>query len=61
MAGFDVGLVFRYFQTKEQLVTDRDRQVQDELCRRIRARAPGTTPTAAIRDFACRAEAVLVR
>ena len=44
--------VYNYFQTKEQLVTDRDQQVQDELCRRIRARAPGTTPAAAIRDFA---------
>src|SRR5260370_25254005 len=43
--------VYNYFQTKEQLVTDRDQQVQDELCRRIRARAPGTTPAAAIRDF----------
>jgi AcrR family transcriptional regulator len=30
--------VYNYFQTKEQLVTDRDQQVQDELCRRIRAR-----------------------
>ena len=43
--------VYNYFQTKEQLVTDRDQQVQDELSRRIRARAPGTTPAAAIRDF----------
>jgi AcrR family transcriptional regulator len=43
--------VYNYFQTKEQLVTDRDQQVQDELCRRIRERAPGTTPAAAIRDF----------
>src|SRR5580658_3325015 len=43
--------VYNYFQTKEQLVTDRDQQIQDELCRRIRARAPGTTPAAAIRDF----------
>src|SRR5579859_4566453 len=43
--------VYNYFQTKEQLVTDRDQQVQDELCRRIRARAPGTTAAAAIRDF----------
>ena len=43
--------VYNYFQTKEQLVTDRDQEVQDELSRRIRARAPGTTPAAAIRDF----------
>ena len=50
-AGVSEQTVFNYFQTKEQLVTDRDKQVQEELCRLIRARAPGTTPTAAIRDF----------
>ena len=44
--------VYNYFQTKEQLVTDRDQQVQDELCRLIRTRPPGTTPAAAIREFA---------
>src|SRR6266567_3819653 len=38
--------VYNYFQTKEQLVTDRD-----ELARLIRTRAPETTPAAAIRDF----------
>ncbi len=43
--------VYNYFQTKEQLVTDRDQLVQDELGRLIRARAPGTTPAAAIREF----------
>jgi AcrR family transcriptional regulator len=43
--------VYNYFQTKEQLVTDRDQLIQDELTRRIRARAPGITPAAAIRDF----------
>jgi AcrR family transcriptional regulator len=43
--------VYNYFQTKEQLVTDRDQQVQDELSRLIRTRAPGTTPAAAIREF----------
>src|SRR5271170_2187095 len=43
--------VYNYFQTKEQLVIDRDQQIQDELSRRIRARAPGTTPVAAVRDF----------
>ena len=43
--------VYNYFQTKEALVTDRDKQVQDELCRLIRARRPGTAPSAAIRDF----------
>jgi AcrR family transcriptional regulator len=44
--------VYNYFQTKEQLVTDRDQDVQDELSRLIRIRAPGITPAAAIRDFA---------
>ena len=43
--------VYNYFPTKEQLVTDRDQQVQDELSRLIRARPPGTTPAAAIRGF----------
>jgi AcrR family transcriptional regulator len=43
--------VYNYFQTKEQLVTDRDQQIQEELGRLIRTRAPGTTPAAAIRGF----------
>src|SRR5215469_5289020 len=43
--------VYNYFQTKDQLVTDRDQLVQDELCRLIRARPAGTTPAAAIRRF----------
>src|SRR6202046_2730949 len=43
--------VYNYFQTKEQLVTDRDQQVQEELVRLIRARAPGTPPAPAIRGF----------
>ena len=43
--------VYNYFQTKEQLVTDYDQQVQLELSGLIRARAPGTTPAAAIRHF----------
>jgi AcrR family transcriptional regulator len=43
--------VYNYFQTKDQLVTDRDQLVQDELCRLIRARPAGTTPAAAIREF----------
>src|SRR5256885_5777982 len=43
--------VYNYFQTKEQLVTDRDEQVQNELTRLIRTRARGITPAAAIRDF----------
>src|SRR5215469_5374204 len=43
--------VYNYFQTKEQLVTDRDQLVQDELSRLIRTRAPGTTSAAAVREF----------
>ncbi|HEV3171875.1 MAG TPA: helix-turn-helix domain-containing protein [Actinocrinis sp.] len=43
--------VYNYFPTKEQLVTDRDQLVQDELVQLIRARAAGTSPAAAIRDF----------
>ena len=42
--------VYNYFQTKDQLVIDRDQLVQDELRRLIRTRAPGTTPAAAIRE-----------
>jgi AcrR family transcriptional regulator len=43
--------VYNYFQTKEQLVTDRDQQVQEELGRLIRTRPLKTTPAAAIRGF----------
>lgn len=43
--------VYNYFPTKEQLVTDREEQVQDRLCDLIRHRPPGITPAAAIRDF----------
>ena len=43
--------VYNYFQTKEQLVTDRDQLVHDELSRLIRARAPEATPASAIREF----------
>ena len=42
---------YEHFQTKDQLVTDRDQLVRDELSRRIRTRAPGTTPAVAIREF----------
>ena len=50
-AGVSEQTVYNYFQTKEQLVTDRDQLVQDELSRMIRIRAAGTTPAAAIRGF----------
>ncbi len=43
--------VYNYFPTKEQLVTDRERQIEEQLCLLLRSRAPGTTPAAAIREF----------
>jgi AcrR family transcriptional regulator len=43
--------VYNYFPTKEQLVTDREQQVQDRLCDLIRSRPPGVTSAAAIREF----------
>ncbi|MFH8467867.1 TetR/AcrR family transcriptional regulator [Streptomyces sp. NPDC017991] len=43
--------VYNYFPTKEQLVTDRDEQIQERLCDLIRSRPPHTTPVAAVRDF----------
>ena len=43
--------LYNYFPTKEQLVTDRDEQIQDRLCDLIRSRPPGVTPAAAVRDF----------
>jgi len=42
--------LYNYFPTKEQLVTDRDEQIQDRLCNLIRTRPRGT-PAAAVRDF----------
>jgi AcrR family transcriptional regulator len=49
--------VYNYFPTKEQLVTDREEQVQERLCDLIRSRPPATTPAAAIRDFALKSVA----
>jgi AcrR family transcriptional regulator len=43
--------VYNYFPAKEQLVTDREEQIQDRLCELIRSRPPGVTPAAAVRDF----------
>jgi AcrR family transcriptional regulator len=43
--------VYNYFPTKEQLVTDRDQQVQERLSDLIRSRPPGITAAAAARDF----------
>jgi AcrR family transcriptional regulator len=49
--------VYNYFPTKEQLVIDREQQVQDRLCDLIRSRPPGVTPSAAIRGFVLEAVA----
>jgi AcrR family transcriptional regulator len=43
--------VYNYFRTKEQLVTDREQQIQDRLCDLIRSRPPAVTPANAIRAF----------
>lgn len=43
--------VYNYFRTKEQLVTDRDQQIQDRLCELIRSRPSGVSPAAAIRAY----------
>ncbi|GAA1722419.1 TetR/AcrR family transcriptional regulator [Fodinicola feengrottensis] len=46
--------LYNYFPTKEQLVTDREQQIQDQLSDLIRTRPAGTSPAAAIRDFILR-------
>jgi AcrR family transcriptional regulator len=51
--------VYNYFRTKEQLVTDRDQQIQDRLCQLVRTRGPGTSPAAAIKDFALESVAAI--
>src|ERR1700729_1510527 len=43
--------VYNYFPAKEQLVTDRDQQVQERLSDLIRSRPPGVTAAAGIRDI----------
>lgn len=43
--------VYNYFGTKEQLVIDRDQQIQHRLVDLIRNRPPGVSSAAAIRDF----------
>lgn len=43
--------VYNYFRTKEQLVIDRDQQIQDRLVDLIRNRPPGVSAAAAIRDY----------
>src|ERR1700740_350076 len=43
--------LYNYFPTKEQLVTDREQEIQEQLCQLIRSRPRGSTPAAAIREF----------
>jgi AcrR family transcriptional regulator len=43
--------LYNYFPTKEQLVIDREQQIQQRLGDLIRSRPAGTSPAAAIRDF----------
>jgi AcrR family transcriptional regulator len=43
--------IYNYFRTKEQLVLDRDQQIQDRLVELVRTRAPGVSAAAAVRDF----------
>jgi AcrR family transcriptional regulator len=43
--------LYNYFPTKEQLVTDREQQIQHRLGELIRARPAGTSPAAAVADF----------
>ena len=42
--------VYNYFRSKEHLVTDREQQIQDQLCDLIRSRPAGVSPAAAVRD-----------
>jgi AcrR family transcriptional regulator len=43
--------LYNYFPTKEQLLADREQQIQEDLSALIRARPAGVSPAAAIRDF----------
>src|SRR5580693_2908235 len=43
--------VYNYFPAKEQLVTDREQQIQDQLDDLIRSRPPAVSPADAIRGF----------
>lgn len=53
--------VYNYFPTKDQLVTDRDQQVQDRLCALIENRPADATPAAAIRDYVLDSVAAISR
>jgi AcrR family transcriptional regulator len=43
--------VYNYFSNKEQLVADREQQIQDRLCDLVRSRPANVTAAAAVRDF----------
>lgn len=43
--------VYNYFRGKEQLVTDRDQEIQERLTELILTRPSGVSPAAAIREF----------
>ncbi len=44
--------IYNHFPSKEQLVLDLDLRLSERLTELVRARAPGSTPAAAIRDEA---------
>jgi AcrR family transcriptional regulator len=44
--------LYNYFPTKEHLLADREEEIQERLDGLIRSRPAGTSPAAAIRDFA---------
>jgi AcrR family transcriptional regulator len=46
--------VYNYFASKEQLVTDRDQEIQDRLVDLIRSRPPGVTAASAVRGYVLR-------
>ncbi len=43
--------LYNYFPTKEQLVTDDEQQIEQQMCDLIRRRPAGTSPAAAVREF----------
>jgi AcrR family transcriptional regulator len=43
--------LYNYFPTKEQLVTDREQEIEERLSELIRSRAAATSPAAAVREF----------
>ena len=51
--------VYNYFGTKEQLVTDREQQVQDRLCALIRERPQDVTPALAVREYVLQSVAAI--